>query len=61
MRAALTPGTYVRHPQEPDWGVGRGQSAIGDRVGVNFENAGKILINTAMIELVVIDDEPARR
>lgn len=52
----LVPGAYVRHPQRPDWGIGQVQSAIGPRVTVNFENAGKQLINTAVIELVVVRD-----
>ena len=52
----LVPGAYVRHPQHPEWGVGQVQSAIGARVTVNFENAGKQLINTAVIGLVLADD-----
>lgn len=52
----LVPGAYVRHPQRPDWGIGQVQSAIGSRVTVNFENAGKQLINSAVIELVVVRD-----
>lgn len=52
----LVPGAYVRHPQRPDWGIGQVQSAIGTRVTVNFENAGKQLINTAVIELVMARD-----
>lgn len=46
---------YVRHPHEPGWGLGQIQSAIGDRVTVNFENAGKVLINAAQIALVEAD------
>lgn len=52
----LVPGAYVRHPQRPEWGVGQIQSAIGSRVTVNFENAGKQLINTAVINLVLARD-----
>ena len=37
----LVPGAYVRHPDHPEWGIGQVQSAIGMRVTVNFENAGK--------------------
>ena len=51
----------MRHPGEPDWGVGQVQSAIGDRVTVNFEHAGKRLINTAVVTLVLIDDDRPRR
>lgn len=54
----LVPGTLVRHPGEPDWGLGQVQSAIGTRVTVNFEHAGKMLINIALIELEVVKPEP---
>ena len=47
----------VRHPQQPDWGLGQVQSAIGARVTVNFENAGKLLINTDEVSLEVLDDD----
>lgn len=52
----LVPGAYVRHPQHPEWGLGQVQSAIGTRVTVNFENAGKQLINTAVISLTIARD-----
>jgi hypothetical protein len=47
----LTPGMFVRNPAAPDWGVGQVQSVIGHRVTVNFEHAGKRLINGAVIQL----------
>lgn len=47
-----TPGTFVRHPQCPDWGLGQVQSVDGLRITVNFDNAGKQLINAAVIALV---------
>jgi hypothetical protein len=37
------------------------QSAIGDRVTVNFEHAGKQLINTAVVTLQPVDDDRPRR
>ena len=52
----LVPGAIVRHPDQPDWGLGQVQSADGARVTVNFENAGKVLINAAVIDLTVIGD-----
>jgi transcription elongation factor GreA-like protein len=52
----LLPGAYVRHPDRPDWGVGQVQSVIGQRITVNFENAGKLLINGAVITLEPLDD-----
>jgi hypothetical protein len=51
------PGDYVRHPQQPDWGLGQVQSVIGPRVTVNFENAGKVLINIAVVALERADLE----
>ncbi|MBL6454787.1 DUF3553 domain-containing protein [Belnapia sp. T6] len=41
----------VVHPAKPDWGIGQVQSVIGDRVTVNFEHAGKVLINAALVTL----------
>lgn len=54
----LVPGRYVRHPDRPDWGIGQIQSAIGPRVTVNFEHAGKRLIDAAAVTLIDADDEP---
>jgi hypothetical protein len=59
MNQLLVPGARVRHPTQPDWGVGHVQSVVGDRVTVNFEDRGKVLINTANVELEVV--EPERR
>jgi Protein of unknown function (DUF3553) len=52
----LEPGRWVRHPAQPDWGIGQVQSVIGPRVTVNFENAGKVLVNTRIIALEVLDE-----
>jgi len=51
MTQGLLPGDFVHHPDKPDWGLGQVQSVIADRVTVNFENAGKVTINTAVITL----------
>lgn len=53
----LVPGDLVRHPTEPGWGLGQVQSVLGDRVTVNFENAGKQLINADVIHLVPASDD----
>jgi len=50
----IEPGMRVRHPDRPDWGVGQVQSVIGDRITVNFEHAGKVLINAAVIKLEIV-------
>ncbi|MBV9775875.1 MAG: DUF3553 domain-containing protein [Acetobacteraceae bacterium] len=51
----IEPGQWVRHPGRPEWGTGQVQSVIGERVTVNFENAGKVLINAAHVTLDVLD------
>ncbi len=51
------PGQRVRHPAQPGWGVGQVQSVVGDRVTVNFEHAGKVLVNAAVVALRVIHDD----
>jgi len=51
----LSPGVFVRHPQQPDWGLGQVQSVIGERVTVNFEHRGKVLINGVRVTLQVVD------
>lgn len=51
----LSPGAVVRHPQEPDWGLGHVQSVIGDRATVNFEHAGKKLINLGVVDLDLVE------
>jgi len=56
----LVPGMLVSHPEEADWGIGQVQSVIGDRITVNFQHVGKVLINGARVTLVVIEDpDPA--
>jgi hypothetical protein len=55
--APLFPGTRVRHPDRPEWGIGQVQSVIGTRITVNFENAGKRLILGDQIGLVAIEEE----
>ncbi len=56
MAQDVVPGMLVRHPTEPDWGIGQVQSAIGPRITVNFEHAGKVLINGERITLAVVGD-----
>jgi hypothetical protein len=49
------PGQFVKHPSQPDWGLGQVQSVVGMKVTVNFENAGKVVINTVNIPLEIQD------
>jgi hypothetical protein len=46
------PGLLVRHPGRPDWGLGQVQSNIGGRVTVNFEHAGKLVLDATRVPLV---------
>ena len=57
MSATLVPGMLVRHPGRPDWGLGQVQSVVGARITVNFENAGKLLINGEVIALETVEDD----
>ncbi len=50
------PGDKVYNPSAIEWGIGQVQSIIKDKVTVNFENAGKKVINSQNIELKKIDD-----
>ncbi|HVZ02018.1 MAG TPA: DUF3553 domain-containing protein [Dongiaceae bacterium] len=54
----LAPGSFVRHPHRPDWGLGQVQSVVGKRVTVNFEGAGKVVIISDRIALE--PDDPAK-
>ncbi len=47
----IVPGAFVRHPTQPDWGVGQVQPVIEERITVNFEHVGKPLINASVIDL----------
>lgn len=52
----LEPGMMVRHPAAPEWGIGQVQSKIGDRVTVNFPEAGKQVLDSrrVVLDLVII-------
>ncbi|MEL6584080.1 MAG: DUF3553 domain-containing protein [Pseudomonadota bacterium] len=56
MNDFLEPGHLVRHPSEPDWGLGQVQSVIDGRITVNFENEGKVVIDGRRIELTRVFD-----
>ncbi len=57
MELLLVPGTFVRHAAHPDWGIGQIQSAVGERITVNFEHAGKCVLNAAVVELEVVEPD----
>ena len=49
------PGDYVINPINKNWGIGQIQSIIKNKVTVNFENAGKRVINSEKIILEKIN------
>lgn len=56
LSALLEPGMLVRHPDQPDWGLGQVQSNIDGRVTVNFEDAGKVVIDARVVDLLMVFD-----
>jgi len=56
MNSLLEPGMLVRHPQEPEWGLGQVQSNIGGRITVNFEHRGKVVIDGRHVDLTLVFD-----
>ena len=56
LNGHLAPGMRVRHPDRPDWGPGQVQSNVGGRVTVMFEEAGKIVIDSARVPLDLVAD-----
>ena len=50
------PGDKVFSPDKKDWGIGQVQSIIKSKVTVNFENAGKKVINAENIVLKKINN-----
>ncbi|MBC7736613.1 MAG: DUF3553 domain-containing protein [Candidatus Saccharibacteria bacterium] len=51
MRSVFEPGMLVRHPTRPDWGLGQVQSSIAGKITVNFEHAGKVVIDERLVLL----------
>lgn len=56
MNSILEPGMIVRHPGQPDWGLGQVQSRIAHRITVNFEHQGKVVIDGRVIGLQPVWD-----
>ena len=50
------PGDKVINPANKNWGIGQVQSIINGKVTVNFENAGKKVINAKNIELEKVEN-----
>jgi hypothetical protein len=54
VNTILTPGMIVRLPARPDWGEGQVQSNAGGRITVNFREAGKVVLDAALVSLVIV-------
>ena len=52
MNLDLEPGDFVINPFNKSWGIGQIQSIIKNKVTVNFENEGKLVIN---IEKIILE------
>lgn len=57
MAFPFEPGDLVTTPDHADWGLGQVQSVIGDRITVNFEHSGKIVILSDSIRLIPVTVE----
>ena len=55
MHINFEPGDYVINPANKSWGIGQIQSVIKNKVTVNFENIGKLVINSKNIILEKVD------
>ena len=57
MQVGLEVGALVRLPAEPAWGLGQIQSIVGEKITVNFEHRGKIVLlgDRVLLELVAPD------
>ena len=51
MNLDLEPCDFVINPLNKSWGIGQIQSIIKNKVTVNFENKGKLVINIKEIVL----------
>lgn len=51
MHFELEPGDYVINQKQKNWGVGQVQSIIKNKITVNFQEQGKVVINSDLVEL----------
>jgi len=56
LNSMLEPGMLVRHPDQPDWGLGQVQSNIDGRITVNFRDQGKVVIAGNRVQLMPVFD-----
>jgi hypothetical protein len=55
MSSTLAPGHWVRLEGAPEWGLGQVQSVVGNKVTVNFEEAGKRVVHVDVVALQPAD------
>ena len=51
------PGILVQLVSQLDWGIGQVQSVLWEKVTVNFEHRGKVVLNIDRVELILLDGE----
>lgn len=54
----IEPGVLVRLPDLEDWGLGQVQTVVGVKATVNFEHAGKQVIDTRQVRLAYVGPDP---
>ena len=57
MHFEFEPGDFVINPANKSWGIGQVQSIIKNKVTVNFQNSGKQVINSEIIDLKKVSNE----
>ena len=57
MQFDLEPGDYVINTSNKEWGIGQIQPIIKNKITVNFQNQGKQVINSEVINLEKVKDE----
>ena len=56
MQFDLEPGDYVINPQNKYWGICQIQSIVKNKITVNFENSGKQVLKSNIVELKKVND-----
>ena len=57
MHFEFEPGDFVVNPANKSWGIGQVQSIIKNKITVNFQNSGKQVINSEIIDLEKVSNE----
>ena len=60
LNTFLEPGELVVNPAQPDWGIGQVQSIAANLITVNFENAGKVVLDGTQVVLEASTDAATR-